>query len=93
MYAECQASVGRLSVSAQVAEQLPSEAGGWRVPEVEVEVSRGGGRRGRRGEGEANLYLCGLTDGVPAGQTDELLLLHVTRHGVNADLFLILPQG
>lgn len=91
MYAECQASVGRLSVSAQVAEQLPSEAGGWRVPEVEVEVSRGEERRG--GEWEANRYLCGLTDGVPAGQTDELLLLHVNRRGVNADLLLILPQG
>lgn len=58
---------------------------------VEVEVSRG---EGRRGSGvEANRYLCGLTDGMPAGQTDEPLLLHVNRRGVNADLLLILPHG
>lgn len=66
-----------------------------------VEGAGGGsGSEQRRGEegragggGEANRYLCGLTDGVPAGQTDELLLLHVNRRGVNADLLLILPQG
>lgn len=56
---------------------------------------RGGGegREGRGGDAEANRYLCGLTDGVPAGQTDELLLFHVSRRGVKADLLLILPRG
>lgn len=57
-----------------------------------VEKSRGEGRRaGSRAD--ANRYLCGLTDGVPAGQTDELLLHNVNRCGVNADSFLILPRG
>lgn len=42
----------------------------------------------RRGgeDAEANRYLCGLTDGVPAGKTDELLLFHVNRLEVNIDL-------
>lgn len=52
-------------------------------------------RRGEegRGGGGKSLPVLGLTDGVPAGQTDELLLLHVNRRGVNADLLLILTLG
>lgn len=58
-----------------------------------AEKRKGAVGRGGKADADANRYLCGLTDGVPAGQTDELLLLHVTRRGVNTDLVLILPRG